>query len=240
MIPLSDENPIRSVPFVTYLLIAINVVVFIYEVSLGNNTDQFIASCAFIPAELATGRDLPPANCVQPPYLTILTSMFMHGGFLHIAGNMLYLWIFGNNVEDAMGSLKYLIFYLICGIAAALAQTFVTLTFTPNQADIPNLGASGAIAGVLAGYLVLFPGARVKTLVTLGFFWSIARVPAIIILGLWFVLQFVQGVGSVGGGEATGGVAVWAHIGGFVAGLLLVKLFASAHRGRRAVPAYRF
>jgi membrane associated rhomboid family serine protease len=140
-----------------------------------------------------------------------------------------------------MGALKFLIFYLICGILAALLQTFITIMFTPDQADIPNIGASGAIAGVLGGYLVLFPGARVRTLVMLGFFFSMARIPALIVLGLWFVLQFFQGVGSLGVPEASGGgVAFWAHIGGFVAGMLLVKLLARSERGRRAIPAYRF
>jgi membrane associated rhomboid family serine protease len=232
VIPLQDDNPTRTFPIITVLLIAANVLVFLYEVSLGSQTENFIRACAFIPAELVTGRDIPPPDCVQPPYLTILTSMFMHGGFLHIAGNMLYLWIFGNNVEDSMGSVKYLM--------AALTQTFFTITFTPDAADIPNLGASGAVAGVLGGYLVLFPGARVKTLVILGVFLSMTWIPAIIVLGLWFVLQFLQGVGSVGGGEAQGGVAVWAHIGGFVAGMILIKLFARSERGRRAIPAYRF
>lgn len=240
MIPLQDDNPTRTFPIVTVLLIAANVLVFLYEVSLGSQTENFIQACAFIPRELVTGQDIPPPDCIQPPYLTILTSMFMHGGFLHIAGNMLYLWIFGNNVEDSMGSVKFILFYLICGVVAALTQTFITLTFTPSAADIPNLGASGAIAGVLGGYLVLFPGARVKTLIILGIFLSMTWVPAIVVLGLWFVLQFLQGIGSLGGGEAQGGVAVWAHIGGFVAGMILIKLFARSERGRRTVPAYRF
>jgi membrane associated rhomboid family serine protease len=240
VIPLQDDNPTRTFPIVTVLLIAANVLVFLYEVSLGSQTDQFIQSCAFIPQELVAGQDIPPPDCVHPIYLTIFTSMFMHGGFLHIAGNMLYLWIFGNNVEDSMGSVKFIIFYLICGVAAALTQTFITMTFTPDQAGIPNLGASGAIAGVLGGYIVLFPGARVKTLIILGIFLSMTWVPAIIVLGLWFVLQFLQGVGSLGGGEAQGGVAVWAHVGGFVAGMILIKLFARSERGRRAIPAYRF
>jgi membrane associated rhomboid family serine protease len=240
VIPLQDDNPTRSFPIVTVLLIAANILVFLYEISLGSQTDQFIQACAFIPRELVTGQDIPPPDCVQPPYLTILTSMFMHGGFLHIAGNMLYLWIFGNNVEDSMGSVKFIIFYLICGVAATLTQTFITITFTPNQADIPNLGASGAIAGVLGAYLVLYPSARVKTLIILGVFLSMTWIPAIVVLGLWFVLQFLQGVGSLGGGEAQGGVAVWAHIGGFVVGMILIKLFARSERGRRAVPAYRF
>jgi membrane associated rhomboid family serine protease len=239
MIPLSDENPTRSLPFVTYALVAINIAVFLYQIALGDRVEGFIAACAFRPAELITGQDLPPPACVQPPWLTIFTSMFMHGGLMHIGSNMLFLWIFGNNVEDAMGHLRYLLFYLLCGVAAALVQTLFTVGFAPGDADIPNLGASGAIAGVLAAYLVLFPHARVRTLIILGFFISMTRVPAVLLLGLWFLLQFFQGLGAVGGGD-TGGVAVWAHVGGFVAGLPLVKLFARGDRGRRAVPAYRF
>lgn len=239
MIPLSDENPPRTTPFVTYTLVAINIAVFVYQLTLGDRVEGFIQSCAFRPAELVTGRDIPPPSCVQPLWLTVLTSMFMHAGLLHIGSNLLYLWIFGNNVEDAMGHAGFLVFYLLCGIAAALVQTLFTYTFRPEDAAIPNLGASGAIAGVLGGYLVLFPHARVRTLIILGFFISFTRVPALVVLGLWFGLQFFQGLWAVGGSD-TGGVAVWAHIGGFVAGLLLVKLFARGHRGRRAVPAYRF
>jgi membrane associated rhomboid family serine protease len=240
MLPISDENPTRSVPIVTYLLLAANIAVFAYQLSLGPAIEQFFLSCAFIPAELVTGQDIAPPSCVQPHYLTILTSMFMHGGFLHIGANMLFLWIFGNNVEDSMGSLKYLIFYLICGIAAALSQTAVTMATAPQAAEIPNLGASGAIAGVLGAYLVLFPGARVRTLVIFGFFWSVTRIPALIVLGLWFVLQFLEGVGSLGAPEMSGGVAIWAHVGGFIAGVVLVKLFATSGRGRRAAPAYPY
>jgi membrane associated rhomboid family serine protease len=239
MIPLSDENPTRTTPYVTYALVAINIAVFLYQLSLGSQVEGFIAACAFRPDELVGGRDLPPPTCVQPPWLTIFTSMFMHGGLMHLASNMLFLWIFGNNVEDAMGHLRYLLFYLLCGVAAALVQTLFTLSFNPGDADIPNLGASGAIAGVLAAYLVLFPHARVRTLIILGFFISMTRIPALVVLGLWFVLQFFTGLGAVAGGD-TGGVAVWAHVGGFAAGLLLVRLFARGDRGRRAMPAYRF
>ncbi len=240
MIPISDENPTRTFPIVTILLIVINVLVFLYELSLGRGIEQFFQTCAFIPAELVLGRDIPPPDCVQPFYLTILTSMFMHGSLLHIGGNMLYLWIFGNNVEDAMGSLKFLLFYLAGGIIAALTQTFITTAFLPDEAGVPNLGASGAIAAALGAYLVLYPGARVRTLVIFGFFWSMTRIPALIVLGLWFVLQVIEGVGSVGGTHAAGGVAVWAHVGGFVFGMLLAKVLAHPARGRRAVPAYRF
>lgn len=242
MIPLSDDNPVRSTPFITFSLVAANVAVFLYQLSLGPLQEQFIRSCGFLPIELVTGQDVGVPTCVSPPALTILTSMFMHGGFLHIGSNLLYLWIFGNNVEDSMGSVKFLVFYVVCGVAAALAQTYVTMAYQPEAAAIPNVGASGAIAGVLGGYLVLFPGARVRTLIVLGLFWSMARVPALIVLGLWFVTQFFQGVGSLVPDISAqmGGVAFWAHIGGFVAGLVLIKLFARRPRGRYAVPAYRF
>ena len=241
MIPLADDNPTRSAPVFTVLLIAANALVFLYQLSLGPAAEQFIRACGFLPAELVTGEDIGVPTCVSPTYLTVLTSMFMHGGLLHIGSNMLYLWIFGNNVEDAMGSVRYLIFYLVSGIAAALAQTVVTVLYTPDMAGIPNVGASGAVAGVLGAYLVLFPGAKVKTLIALGIFWSMARIPALFVLGMWFVTQFFQGVGSldpvVG---ATSGVAFWAHIGGFVVGLVLGKVLARNPDSRRAVPYYRF
>ena len=241
MIPLADDNPTRSAPVFTVLLIVANVLVFIYQFSLGPAADEFIRACGFLPGELVTGQDVGVPTCVNPTYLTVLTSMFMHGGLLHIGSNMLYLWIFGNNVEDAMGSVRFLVFYLVSGIAAALAQTVATMLYTPELADIPNVGASGAVAGVLGAYLVLFPGAKVKTLIALGFFWSMARVPALIVLGLWFVTQFFQGVGSldpvVG---ATSGVAFWAHIGGFVVGMVLGKVLGRNLGSRRAVPDYRF
>ena len=241
MIPLSDDNPTRSTPIFTVLLIAANILVFIYQFSLGSGAETFIRSCGFLPAELVTGEDVGVPTCVSPPYLTILTSMFMHGGLLHIGSNMLYLWIFGNNVEDAMGSVRFLLFYALSGVAAALAQTATTIMYTPELATIPNVGASGAVAGVLGAYLVLFPGARVRTLIGLGFFWSTARIPALIVLGLWFVTQFFQGVGSLDPEvSANSGVAFWAHIGGFVVGLVLGKIFARNPDSRRAIPTYRF
>ena len=240
MIPLADDNPIRSIPWVTYLLIGVNVLVFLYQFLLGDAADVFIRSCGFLPAELVTGTDIGVPTCVQPTYLTIFTAMFMHAGLLHIGSNMLYLWIFGNNVEDAIGSIKYLFFYLLCGVAATLIQTFFIVSFSPEQASIPNVGASGAVAGVLGGYLLLFPGARVRTLVVLGFFWTMTWIPAMIVLGLWFALQFFRGLTELGATEATGGIAFWAHIGGFVVGLILVRLFARPRRSPRTVAPYHF
>jgi len=218
MLPLRDVNPTRSLSIMTIILIAINVLVFIYELILGPQLEGFVQSWAIIPYEITHGVDLPPAS-IQPIYLTLITAMFLHGGFVHIAGNMLFLWIFGNNIEDAMGSLRFLVFYLLCGLAAAFAQIAVG----PNS-DIPNIGASGAIAGVLGAYLLLFPRAEVQTLVFLGFFVRLVRLPALLFLGLWFVLQLFSGVAGLGM-EATGGVAWFAHIGGFIAGLVLINLF---------------
>jgi membrane associated rhomboid family serine protease len=190
-----------------------------YPISAGN---YLITQYAVIPAELLRGEDLPPAVPV-PLWLTVLTSMFLHGGLLHLLGNMLYLWIFGDNVEDAMGPIRFLIFYIVCGAAAALAQIAVD----PGSA-IPFIGASGAIAGVLAAYFMLFPYARVLTLVPIFFFLRLIPIPAVFLLGFWFLLQVINGAGSLGSG---GGVAWFAHIGGFVAGAILVFVFR-----RRGVP----
>lgn len=239
MIPLNDENPTRHFPWVTMLLLAANILVFVYQVLLEEAGELFLESCALVPAELLTGQDAGVPACVSPLYLTLFTSIFLHAGLLHVGSNMLYLWIFGNNVEDSMGPVKFTLFYALCGLAAAATQIAVTLLFDPASLEVPNVGASGAIAGVLGAYLVLFPGARVRTLVIFGFFWSITRVPALLVLGLWFVLQFLQGIGVLGDLD-TGGVAVWAHVGGFVAGLVLIRFFATKPRGRRLQQVWYF
>jgi membrane associated rhomboid family serine protease len=208
MFPLGDDNEgRRSLPVVTFGLIALNVIIFLVEL---NGGDAFIRQWAFIPRRF--GAD--PAGDAH----TVFSAMFMHGGWLHLGGNMLYLWIFGDNVEDAFGPIKFLVFYLVCGIAATFAQFAVT----PNS-NIPNVGASGAIAGVLGGYLLLFPHARVRVLMGN----QIVAMPAIFVLGLWIVLQVFSGVGSIANTaqtEDTGGVAYMAHVGGFVAGFLLTFL----------------
>lgn len=207
--PIGDDNSMRrSIPIVTYVLILANVLVFLLELSRG---DAFIRTWAFIPREFAAD----PAGEIQ----TVITAMFMHGGWLHLLGNMLYLWIFGDNVEDDFGSFRFLLFYVACGIAATFAQMAVM----PNS-NIPNLGASGAIAGVLGAYLVLHPRGRVTVLVGRG----VTQVPAVMAIGLWILLQLVSGVGSIANSTQTGdvgGVAYMAHIGGFVAGLILVFFF---------------
>jgi membrane associated rhomboid family serine protease len=227
MSPLRDNNPRRTVPVVTYVLIALNVLGFLWELSLGRNLDRAIFAAAFIPARFwITGY-------YASDLLSILISMFLHGGFMHIAGNMLYLWIFGDNVEDRLGHARYLVFYLLCGTLATFAHAF----FSPAS-RVPAIGASGAIAGVLGAYLVLYPSARVTTIIPIFFFITIREIPAIIILGFWFVIQFLSGVGSLGvpAAQDTGGVAFFAHIGGFIAGMILVFLFGGLNRPRRRQP----
>ncbi|HEY0322777.1 MAG TPA: rhomboid family intramembrane serine protease [Pyrinomonadaceae bacterium] len=202
MFPIGDNNSDRrTVPVVTYALILLNVLVFLLELTAG---EPFIVQWSVVPRRLLAN----PAS----DFPTLFSSMFMHAGWLHLGGNMLYLWIFGDNVEDALGHVKYLVFYVICGLAADFAQILVG----PNS-NIPNLGASGAIAGVLAAYLVLFPRGQVRVLMGRG----IIPMPALIVIGLWIVLQFVSGIGSITSTADTGGVAYMAHIGGFLAGLVM-------------------
>ncbi len=213
MIPLRDQIPTRRIPWVNYTLIAVNILVFLLQVSQGANLDRFVQTYALIPAQLTTSLSLGNVS-------DIFTSMFMHAGLAHIGGNMLYLYIFGDNVEDALGAIPYLIFYLFGGILAAL-----THIIAGPSSPIPTVGASGAIAAVLGAYLFLYPQSRVTTLLTLGFFIRLTSVPAILLLGFWFLLQFFQGVASLGVGEMMGGTAWWAHIGGFAAGYVLARLF---------------
>ena len=233
MIPLKDyPGQRRRFPFITYGLIAINILVFLYELSQGPLTQYFIFAYGVVPAALTHNipqtelfaSQLPqpfPFHTPQPVWLTIFTSMFMHAGWLHIGGNMLFLYIFGDNVEDRLGHIGYLLFYLFCGVVAALAQTFVD----PNS-TIPSLGASGAIAGVLAAYAVFFPAARVRTLIFLGIFITITNLSALILIGLWFALQFFDGIAALSSQsqQAMGGIAYFAHVGGFLAGLVIALI----------------
>lgn len=212
MIPLRDDVPTRRVPVVNYLLILANILVFIYEWNAGSHQQALIDHYAVIPSHFTLGPKLAD-------YIDIFTSMFMHIGLAHIGGNMLYLWIFGDNVEDNFSSIPYLIFYLVGGVVAS-----ITHIMTNPGSNIPTVGASGAIAAVLGAYLVLYPRARVLTFIPLGFFMRLTMVPASIVLGLWFVLQLFSGVLTLGGPDV-GGVAVWAHIGGFLAGVVMALLF---------------
>jgi membrane associated rhomboid family serine protease len=241
MIPIGDDNSDRHLtPYVNYILIIINILVFVLYQGLGNNI-PFTFAYATVPAEILSGQDIiTQPQIIQdeltgqsitmpglqltpvPVYLTLFTSMFMHGGFAHLAGNMLYLWVFGDNLENVMGHSKYLLFYLLCGVLASLAHVFGSAYLNSNLL-IPSLGASGAISGVLGGYVLLFPRRRVR--MWLFFIFTIA-VPAFIALGIWIAFQLVNGLGMLGGEDASG-VAYSAHIGGFIAGLLLVKLFVN-------------
>lgn len=230
MLPLRDTIPARSRPIITWLLIAANLAVFWFENSLSSRQlNQWVATWGVVPAQLWTGQ---PAEL-----LTLFTSMFLHGGWLHLLSNLWALAIFGDNVEDRLGRGRYLAFYLIGGVAAALVQAWVD-----PAARTPMIGASGAIAAVLAAYLVLFPGARVITLVPVFFLPWLIEIPAVLYLGVWFLSQFFSGVLALDVSAAAGGVAYWAHIGGFVVGLLLVGAFARRPRANHtwSAPTYRW
>ncbi|HEY6192218.1 MAG TPA: rhomboid family intramembrane serine protease [Bacteroidota bacterium] len=214
MIPLRDSVPSNTTPFVNYLLIATNTVVFLYEASLGRHLDAFIFRYGLVPADLLGA--LHSGHVHAALFLPMFTSMFLHGGWLHLLGNMLFLYIFGDNVEDRFGHGGYLLFYFVAGLAAAATQT----VFSPGS-GVPMVGASGAIAGVLGAYVFMFPAARVTTLIPIFIFFQIVELPAFLFLGIWFLLQAISGLLSLGIGADAGGVAWWAHIGGFAAGALL-------------------
>jgi len=214
MIPLKDDNPTRTTPYVTVGLIAVNILVFLYMLLLPSDEGKrFLLQYSVIPDRLFGGDVfLPPGG-----YYTLFTSMFLHGGFLHIGGNMLFLWVFGDNIEDVLGHAKYLVFYLACGVAAAFAHGL-----SNPGSTLPMLGASGAVSGVLGAYMLLFPRARVWTFFFFLFFWQVVPVPAIFIIGLWIVIQVINGM--VTAGHASGGVAWLAHVGGFLAGVVLISV----------------
>ncbi|AOY79722.1 rhomboid family intramembrane serine protease [Moorena producens JHB] len=221
MVPLRDENPITITPYITLLLIAINILVFIYELSLNKpELDTFFRLYAVVPRELTASFDGNPVGQPVPEALTLITSQFLHAGFLHVGSNMLFLWIFGNNIEEKLGGIRFLIFYLTCGALAALAQWFFSAL-----SPIPALGASGAIAGVMGAYIIRFPNAKILTLVPLFFIFFVARIPAVFYLGFWFLQQAFNGIASLGAqaqvGMEGGGIAYWAHAGGFVFGAIL-------------------
>jgi hypothetical protein len=225
VIPLRDDNPAATVPVVLRTLIALNVVVFIYEVLLGPELRPFLFDWGFVPEKLTLALkygDVPLLSAALP----VLTSMFLHGGWPHLIGNMWYLWIFGDNVEDALGHARFLVFYLACGVVAALIQ-YLTMPF----ARVPTVGASGAIAAVLGAYIGAFPRARVFTLLPLFPFIQVVPLPAFLVLGLWFLFQFVLGLGALHA-TGSGGIAFWAHIGGFVAGLVVMRVLLAARRPR--------
>ena len=215
MFPLYDQNPTRIFPVVTITFIAANILAFLYQLSLGSNGSFLVASYGMVPYELTHFRDIHP-KIGLPIQVTVFTSMFLHGGFIHVGGNMLYLWIFGNNIEDALGHTRFIVFYLVCGILASLTQTF-----TEPDSRIPMIGASGAISGILGAYLILYPKAKVMTLIIFFFFIRLVPIPAVVVLGFWILLQVLNGTQTAPG---EGGVAYFAHIGGFVAGLILILI----------------
>jgi membrane associated rhomboid family serine protease len=224
MFPIADDNPRIETPMVTWSIIAVCVLVFFWQLSLGTNGGEIaIYEFGMIPARLFGAAELDPELVVVPAWSTVFTSMFMHGGWMHLGFNMLFLWIFGDNVEDSMGHARYLIFYLACGTAAALAQAVVN-----PDSTVPMVGASGAISGVLGAYLLLHPHATIRTVIFLGLFVTMMHLPALIVLGLWFLMQLVSAALSNSGAP---GVAFWAHVGGFVAGMALVPFFK-----KRGVP----
>ncbi|HDN79606.1 MAG: rhomboid family intramembrane serine protease [Chloroflexi bacterium] len=214
MIPLADDIPSRRFPIVTYFIIALNVLVFFFELALGPHLDKFIAVFGLVPWRIMHLGRYPLV------FITVFTSMFLHAGWVHIFGNMLYLWIFGDNVEDAIGHFRFLLFYLICGLTAAAAQVLAN-----PISRIPMVGASGAVAGVLGAYFLFYPRARVLMAIPIFFYFEIIAVPALLVLGSWFLVQLLNGLATITATTAiTGGVAWWAHIGGFVAGMILGPL----------------
>ena len=220
MIPIGDENVQGGPPpFVNWALIALNVLAFFLELSRPSESalQSFITAWGVVPREYSSGHDIAPLIPL-PFWSTLVTSMFLHGGWAHLGGNMLFLWIFGDNLNKVMGQVRYFLFYIVCGLAAGLAH----IAFN-SHSGMPSVGASGAISGVLGGYMLLFPRNRVRVLMR----GAVTAVPAYVMLGLWILIQFVSGIGAMAQTEETGGVAFMAHIGGFVAGLVLVKLFAA-------------
>lgn len=231
MVPLHDNNPTRITPWVTYSLIVINILVFLYEVMLSPpQLELLFQTFAVVPEQLTASFQNGSLTQIGGESFTLISSQFLHGGFLHLGGNMLFLWVFGNNIEEQLGRVSYIFFYLMCGALAALAQWAVAM-----QSSIPSLGASGAIAGILGAYILRFPKARILTLVPLGIFLTTFRIPALFFLGFWFFQQFLYGFASLQmtTNIDTGGVAYWAHAGGFLVGLALgppLGLFSSKNR----------
>jgi membrane associated rhomboid family serine protease len=215
MFPYKDDNPSNTFPVVTITIIVLNIVVFILQMLSGTDGRQIVYAYGAIPHSIVTMESTQPIH----PTFTLFTSMFMHGGLFHIFGNMLYLWIFGNNIEDRLGHIRFILFYLFCGIAAAVSHALITPLST-----VPMIGASGAISGVLGAYLLLFPYARIHTVIFFGFFVQTIKVPALIVIGFWAIIQVVSGL-TAQVIQNQGGVAWFAHVGGFIAGLFTIKLW---------------
>ncbi|GAN33437.1 MAG: rhomboid family intramembrane serine protease [Candidatus Brocadia sp. AMX2] len=218
MIPIRDRNPSGTFPFITVGIIFINVVVFLIELSAGPSLDSLLFQFGIVPIKVSYSAEIPDSTFVNT-YFPFLSYMFFHGGFVHLIGNMWYLWIFGDNIEDTLGHFKFALFYLICGIGSAMVHVYFN-----SQSGIPCVGASGAIAGVLGAYMVTFPRARILVIIPLFIIWQMMELPAIFVLGFWFLIQFFSGAATISSVQG-GGVAWWAHIGGFVLGVILIKTF---------------
>ncbi|ODS32928.1 MAG: rhomboid family protein [Candidatus Scalindua rubra] len=229
MIPIRDKNPSSTFPYVTIGIIVVNVIVFLIELSLGTRLDGFIMEYGVVPLKVTYYSQVPDLTFMNT-FFPFISSMFLHGGFIHLIGNMWFLWIFGDNIEDKLGHFKYLGFYILCGIIASSVHVFFN-----SQSGVPCVGASGAIAGVLGAYMITFPHARVVTIVPLFIFLQVIELPAMIVLGFWFVIQFFNGAASISASATSGGVAWWAHIGGFVSGVIIffiMRIFYVRKPGR--------
>lgn len=222
MIPFKDDNPTQTFPFVTIGLIVINCIVFLWEITSYGGINRVAYQYGAIPYNIISFEKTQPIH----PVVTVFTSMFLHGGFFHLIGNMLYLWIFGNNIEDTIGHFRFLVFYIFCGIIAVYSHAI-----TEVRSSIPMIGASGAVSGILGAYMLLFPHAKVHTIVIFGFFWQIVRIPALFVIGFWIVIQIINGI-LTKGLLNQGGVAWFAHIGGFLAGIITIKLWIPKRRYR--------
>lgn len=220
MIPYKDDNPIYTFPYITIGIIVLDILIFFLQITSRSGMKEITYAYGAIPHYLLTFEKTQPIH----PVMTIFSSMFMHGGLFHLGGNMLYLWIFGNNIEDRLGHLRFIIFYLFCGVFAAYAHTIAN-----SHSTIPMIGASGAVSGILGAYLLLFPRASVHTLIFLGFFITTVKIPALIVIGFWAIIQFINGLLSTGL-HGVSGVAWFAHIGGFLIGLVMIKLWLPRRR----------
>ncbi|MCF6159275.1 MAG: rhomboid family intramembrane serine protease [wastewater metagenome] len=223
MIPIRDRNPSGVFPYITVGIICLNVIIFLYELSLGHQLESFLFQFGVVPAKITYYSEIPDSTVIGA-YFPFLSYMFLHGGFLHLIGNMWYFWIFGDNIEDMLGRFKFIIFYLVCGIGSGVVHFYFN-----SQSGVPCVGASGAVAGILGAYMVTFPKARVLVIIPLFIIWQIIELPAIIVLGFWFLIQFFSGATAITSIEGGGGVAWWAHVGGFVLGIILIKVFPKSH-----------
>jgi hypothetical protein len=230
MIPIRDRNPSGTFPYVTIGIIIVNILIFLYELSLGSGLGEFIMKFGVVPLKVSYYSQVPDLTFINT-FFPFISSMFLHGGFVHLIGNMWFLWIFGDNIEDKLGHFKFIAFYFLCGIIASSVHVFFN-----SQSNVPCVGASGAIAGVLGAYMVTFPRARVVTIVPLFVFIQVMELPAMVVLGFWFVIQFFNGAASITASASGAGVAWWAHIGGFAAGVIIlyiIRIFSVRKSGRR-------